>query len=88
MLNGNFLRADGLALVFVGAVAKTLFLHRFDHGDSALVTFGLTLGQDIEVFDLGADKKHCRGILARGNTRTAADTGRCIKGFGCQFLLD
>ena len=79
VLDADFLRARGLALVLIGAVAKAFGIHLADHRKHALVTLRLALRQVSKVGNLGRHKQHRRGILAGSHTSTAADAGRRIK---------
>ena len=52
------LRADRFAGAEHGAVAETLGVHLFDHGEDALVLFGLALREQVQVRRLGGDEQH------------------------------
>ena len=74
----NLLGTFGLAGVGVGAAAKAQFVHLDDHVAHTVECLNLALWQQIEVADLGTDKEHGAGVLARRHTGTAADTGSGI----------
>ena len=55
-----------------------VFVHRVDHRLSALVPLGLTLGQQVEVRNLGADEQIGCTIRARCYARTTTDACRGV----------
>ena len=79
MLDADFLRAGGFALVLVGAVAEALGVHLADHRQHALVALRLALRQVPEVGNLGGDEEHGTCIFARGHAGPAADAGSGIE---------
>src|SRR6185436_13405334 len=54
------LRAGGFALAVVGAAAEAGGVHRGDHPSDAQQAFGLSLGQQRELSDLGSREEHGR----------------------------
>jgi L-alanine-DL-glutamate epimerase-like enolase superfamily enzyme len=58
VIDADFLRAGGFALVLVGAVAESFGIHLADHGEHSLVAFRLALRQVAEVGNLGGHEQH------------------------------
>ncbi len=71
----DFLGTDRFAGAGDGAGAEALLVHLADHGEGAPVLFGMALGQEVEVGDLGGNEQHGGGILAGGDAGAAADAG-------------
>ena len=67
-------RADSLAGVVVGAVAKPFLLHGADHVAGAALSLGLPLWKQAEVGDLGTDEEHRGAIRAGSGTSATTDT--------------
>ncbi len=80
VLTLDLLGAFGLAGIGVGAGSETQFVHTADHLLDAFVGFDLSLGEHGEVGDLGTDEEHGAGVLAGGDTGTAADAFGGIHG--------
>ena len=67
-------------LVVIGAVAETAFCHGFSHVLHAHSCFGLALGQQRQLGDLGAGEEHGGTVRATGHTSTAPDALGSIRG--------
>ena len=78
VLTLDLLGAFGFASIGVGAGAKAQLVHLADHLLHAILCLGLTLGQQVEVADFGADEEHGGGILASCDTGTTAYAGGSI----------
>src|SRR5262245_44593843 len=72
-LHPDALGARGFALAMVGAGAEALRVHLRDHLQGAFAAFGLALGEEREVRDLGRGEEHRRSIRAGGYAGAAAD---------------
>ncbi len=84
----NVLGAFGSAGTGVGAVAEPEFVHLADHGAGAAGALNLTLGKKCELAHLGADKQHCRTVLASCHTGTATDAGCRVHSLVGNLLRD
>ena len=71
----DLLGAFGLAGVGVGATTKAQFVHLDDHVTHTVECLHPALWQQIEVADLGTDKEHGAGVLARRHAGSAPDAG-------------
>src|SRR2546425_3017440 len=74
------LGAHGLALALVRAHPETLGIHLIHHPDHAAVAFGLSLREPAEVRDFRRREEVRRSVLARRDTRAAADAGGRVHG--------
>lgn len=78
------LRTNSLASTSVSTVTKTEFIHLSNHGFSALGSFGLTLGQQSKLTNLGRNEEHRRTILASCYASSATNASGAVHGFiGC-----
>src|SRR5690606_5296817 len=68
-----------LALAVVGARPEVL-LHHLDHALGAGPAFGLALGEQVEVGDLGGGEQVGGAVRAGGHTGAAADAGGGVEG--------
>jgi len=73
--------AYGFAGVVVRAVAEAFLVHLANHAEDSAVGFGLALGQESEMGDLGAHEEHGRTIWAGGRTSATTDAGGGIHRF-------
>ena len=83
--NRDQFRADSLAFAFVRAVSEAFGFHLLDHAHDPALAFGLSLGQQRQMGDLGAREQMRRRVLAGRHARAAADArrrvhGRCLNG--------
>jgi hypothetical protein len=73
------LRAFYLAGFGIAAMAETFLIGLVHHAQDTSSRLQLTLRQQSELSHFGRSKQRGTRILAGGDTRPAADTGRCIK---------
>src|SRR5690606_2964042 len=86
--DGNALGAGGLAFAVVGAAAKAFDVHLVHHAEDATFPFGMALGQEGELRNLGPGKESGRGVGAGCDACAAADAGRCVHGLFGNVLGD
>ena len=72
----------------VGTVAKAILVHLHDHGDGPLLGLQLTLRQQGELGDLGAEEQHRGAVGAGGGAGAATDAGRRVHGLLGHVLRD
>ena len=72
----------------VGTVAKAILVHLHDHGDGPLLGLQLTLRQQGELGDLGAEEQHRRAIGAGCRAGAATDAGGRVHGLLGHVLRD